>query len=310
MTLVSVVLPTYKRAGTIARAVRSVLAQTHSELELIIVDDGPDDGTAAIIGAIGDARVRYLRFPQRMGVSRARNVGMDAAKGELIAFQDSDDEWRVEKLARQVAAIQARPDASLVGCGYFIPEDPGHSLLGMDAPESVVDITSQVFSHLPGCQCWLTRRSALKQAGDWDTTLDCFEDWELGVRLSLIGRVLLVNEPLVIKPMTPGSLFSDEHFARNLKRILARHEAHRRAHPKAWTYHTNLLAQSEALHGSMTEARRWFRESIAGNPSGLRAWTSLVATFLGPHAFAFYLRSAKAFRARFPTPVRPRLAGG
>src|ERR1041385_7139241 len=105
MPLVSVVLPTYQRAGTVGRAMRSVLAQTHSELELIVVDDGPDDGTADVVARINDPRVKYLRFPKRMGVSKARNVGVEAARGELIAFQDSDDEWLLDKLARQVEII-------------------------------------------------------------------------------------------------------------------------------------------------------------------------------------------------------------
>ncbi|MCF6192173.1 MAG: glycosyltransferase family 2 protein, partial [Candidatus Hydrothermae bacterium] len=102
--LVSVVLPTFNRASTLPDAVRSVLMQTYNRLELIVVDDGSRDATPQVMQEFlkADSRVRYIRYVENRGVSHARNVGLDQARGELVAFQDSDDLWFPDKLEKQV----------------------------------------------------------------------------------------------------------------------------------------------------------------------------------------------------------------
>ncbi len=97
--LVSVVIPTYNRSRSIERAVRGVLAQTYDTLELIVVDDASSDDTVAILENICDPRLRILRQPRNAGAGAARHAGILAAQAQVIAFQDSDDEWLPEKLA-------------------------------------------------------------------------------------------------------------------------------------------------------------------------------------------------------------------
>ncbi len=103
--LVSVILPTYNRASLLVEAMESVLRQTYPHLELIVVDDGSTDDTAQQVHRFADPRIRYLRLDANRGVSHARNRGLQEARGELIAFQDSDDLWAPDKLARQVRAF-------------------------------------------------------------------------------------------------------------------------------------------------------------------------------------------------------------
>lgn len=109
---VSVVIPTYNRAALIAAAIDSVLGQTQPPAEIIVVDDGSTDDTAARVAVYGD-RVRYLRIPNQ-GVATARNVGMAACSGDYIAWLDSDDEYRPFKLALQAQVLDARPDVGFV----------------------------------------------------------------------------------------------------------------------------------------------------------------------------------------------------
>src|SRR5262249_37649013 len=116
---VSVVMPTHDRADTVARAVQSVLVQTFQDLELIVVDDGSTDNTSAVLAALADPRLRVLRLDDNCGVSHARNIGVGAARGELLAFLDSDDEWLPEKLAAQVACHDATTSPSLVYCRHW-----------------------------------------------------------------------------------------------------------------------------------------------------------------------------------------------
>src|SRR5258707_14809733 len=104
---VSVVLPTFNRGGTLLRSVRSVLNQSHRDLELIIVDDGSTDETHDIVDVISDSRLRYIKFDRNCGQSVARNTGIAASRADLIAFQDSDDVWLPRKLERQLSVLFA-----------------------------------------------------------------------------------------------------------------------------------------------------------------------------------------------------------
>ena len=113
--MVSVIIPSYNREKTIEKAARSVLDQTYTDLELIIVDDGSTDNTKAAVEAIGDPRVRYVR-QENAGACVARNRGIDEARGEIIAFQDSDDVWHRDKLEKQLRVFEKEPTAQIVCC--------------------------------------------------------------------------------------------------------------------------------------------------------------------------------------------------
>lgn len=103
--LVSVIMPVYNRVDTIKRAVDSVLSQTYSNIELIVVDDGSTDNTLSMIQSYADDRIRIL-CQEHSGANKARNYGIANAKGDYIAFQDSDDEWSLNKLEIQMAFME------------------------------------------------------------------------------------------------------------------------------------------------------------------------------------------------------------
>ena len=126
--LVTAVIPTLNAADTIGRALASVVAQTYPAVEKIVVDDGSHDGTQEIVAAWADRGVTLVAAePGKVragGPAAARNRGVAAASGRYVAFLDADDAWRPEKTARQVARMQAEPDATLcVTDGRFIEPD-------------------------------------------------------------------------------------------------------------------------------------------------------------------------------------------
>ena len=123
--LVSVVTPTYNRADLLPATVASVLSQTVPDFELLIVDDGSTDATAASVGAFDDSRIRY--FPERRcaRLTWLRNSGMRHARGTFVAFLDSDDLWREDKLARQLEVLNTRPSVGFVLAGYEIFDATG-----------------------------------------------------------------------------------------------------------------------------------------------------------------------------------------
>jgi glycosyltransferase involved in cell wall biosynthesis len=113
--LVSIIVPAYNAERFLARTLRSALRQTYVTLEMIVIDDGSTDSTAAVARAFAqsDERVRVISFPNG-GVAKARNIGINEAAGELIAFLDADDLWHPTKLERQVAALDEMKDAAAV----------------------------------------------------------------------------------------------------------------------------------------------------------------------------------------------------
>ena len=109
--LVSVLIPTYNRAYIVEEAIESVLAQTYRPIEIIVVDDGSKDGTREALERFGD-RIRYI-YQDNAGLAAARNTGLAAARGEFVAFEDSDDVWVPWKLQAQVALMRHAPEIAL-----------------------------------------------------------------------------------------------------------------------------------------------------------------------------------------------------
>ena len=104
--MVSVILPTYNRASLIARSLESVLNQSFADFEVLVVDDGSTDETASVVAEFCDPRVNYIRLPNNAGAAAARNVGIRISKGRFLAFQDSDDEWFPENLAKHMSVFE------------------------------------------------------------------------------------------------------------------------------------------------------------------------------------------------------------
>lgn len=119
--MVSIIMPTYNRASTIKEAIDSVLNQTYSNLELIVVDDGSTDNTEELVHKINDSRLLYIKQMKNQGACVARNLGIQIAKGEYIAFQDSDSVWHNDKLIKQLNIIKLT-NADVVCCSQYNSE--------------------------------------------------------------------------------------------------------------------------------------------------------------------------------------------
>lgn len=180
---VSVIIPTYNRSATIERATRSVLDQSFADLELIVVDDGSTDNTGAVVEGIGDARTRLIRLPVNSGPAVARNVGIDAARGTLIAFLDSDDIWLPRKLERQVEAMSRADSRILASCTGFAVR---RSLSRYSSATSVripAKASGRFESILDGCMLspgttLVVHRDAFRAIGLLDPNLKRLEDWD------------------------------------------------------------------------------------------------------------------------------------
>lgn len=240
--LVSVVIPARDAAPTLRRAIASVQAQDWRPLEIIVVDDASRDGTAAVAEACAaedPAPLRLLRHAARLGAAAARNGGIAAARGEIIAFQDADDEWLPGKLARQLALLTAPPPPVFVACGCSFIDTEGRDLGPLyggavpgAGPRAWPGLLARNTIGTPSVVAW---RAAIEAAGGFDESLPVAEDQDLWIRLAMQGSLGYLDEPLVRVHATPGSLSGvgdptgvTQQFAHTLPMIL-RHLAARRA---------------------------------------------------------------------------------
>ena len=201
MTAVSAVIPVYNGEEYIGEAIGSVLGQTHSPIECLVIDDGSTDATREVVGGFGDD-VTYVRVP-RGGQSRARNHGTWLARGELVAFLDHDDEWLPTKLERQIGLLRAHREAVLVLCAVEFVEEHGTRggirRFSQGPPEVVINkMVSFDNMEIPAVNSnALVRRDWLLDNGGYDPVLSVCGDWDLLLRTLLAGMPAYLDEPLV-----------------------------------------------------------------------------------------------------------------
>lgn len=206
--MVSVIIPTYNRQDKIVKSINSVLAQTYADFELLIIDDGSTDNTQEVVEAIPDDRVKYVWLPHNMGAAGARNEGVKLAKGELIAFHDSDDVWHSEKLELQVRHMEAHPEFSMVFCAYMYHKGGVCCRAPLETLKIYEgDMLSQLLvKNLIGTPTMLIRKDCFWDVGGFNTALKCLEDWEFALRFAESYYIGYVDEALVDAYYTEGSV--------------------------------------------------------------------------------------------------------
>ena len=258
MPAVSVVVATYNQAAFLGEAIASVAAQTFPDWELLIADDGSTDETAATVAAFGgDGRIRYLPGAHAERAA-ARNRGVAASTGDLVAFLDADDTWRADKLARQVAALAAAPEAAACyavarfvdAAGRPLPlRKPGRTLSGRLFPRLVLGNCIILAS-------MMTRRSRLDAVGGFDATLPAYgcEDWDLWLRLARRHAFVAVDEELVRYRVHDGNTRCEEIMASGLA-VLDRLYADSAVDGEAGIGHAAARARHLWYHASILAAR-------------------------------------------------------
>lgn len=221
---ISVVSPVYNRAGLVERALRSVLAQTLQDFELIVVDDGSTDELAPALERVRDPRLRLVRHERNRGTGAARNTGIKEARGPCVAFIDSDDEWLPEMLERLRARLEAGgPERSLALSGFYLERDQ----LGRREARPLADTADWYLRLLAGCNvslgsCALVRRSTFDEIGLFDERMRRFEDWDWLLRYSAKHPIAALAEPLAVIHSGAGWP-SAEEVERAARQIWERH---------------------------------------------------------------------------------------
>jgi glycosyltransferase involved in cell wall biosynthesis len=197
---VSVIIPTYNRSKLLAQAIASVLGQTYPNHEIIVVDDGSTDDTCDYVASLGDPRVKLVRAAHSGHIPRVRNTGIARARGEWVAFLDSDDVWLPAKLERQMQAIRDSKAAwSYTRYEHVNPNGEGIPFRAGGWRAFSGNIVEQILTAQTAvtiCSV-LVSRALLEQLGGFDEHLGLREDFDLVLRLSAAGNAIAVPETLL-----------------------------------------------------------------------------------------------------------------
>jgi glycosyltransferase involved in cell wall biosynthesis len=285
---VSVIIPAYRSAGTICRAVDSVLSQSHLPQEILVVDDGSPDGLASVLCGYPEV-VRVLRKANG-GAASARNFGIEHAQGDLIAFLDADDWWEPAKLQRQIEILQRYPEVGLAACRYFeqLPGGPRKTVGG--DPDPFTD--RPLIARRDGLVGIVTRISTITVVVRRDvlggerfrTDLATAEDRDMWIRLAGARPVYILGDRLATAVLQPGSLSRSDadRDRQNMLRVISEHQhllgaAQRRA------WEARVYRGWAADHLGNGKPRRaiapaWHR--VCRNPISIEGWYVLLKSAL------------------------------
>lgn len=234
MSQVSVIIPTYKHRDFVLATLDSVFAQTFTDYEVIVVNDGSPDDTADLLRPLVErGRIRYIE-QDNQGQAAARNRGIAEAQGEFIALLDDDDLWPPDKLEWQVELLVAKPEAVLVyGYSEFFRGAESFRYPNEDAPGGDVlqDFAEVNWITSPGAT--LLRAEALRRVGGFDSTIWGADDWDLYIRLAEQGRFEYKNVAALHYRIHQGNASKDVmRMYTNVKRVYRKH-FHHTTHPKS-----------------------------------------------------------------------------
>jgi glycosyltransferase involved in cell wall biosynthesis len=276
-----------------------VQAQTMTDLELLVVDDGSADDTAAVLAQLDDPRVRVVRHERNRGIACARNTALRATDGEWVAFLDDDNEWAPDYLERQLAFGDTVPQAGVIYCrARRLDVRTGRMMLVPYRMAQGEVLDAVIVGWIPLMSGTMLRRTTLEAIGEFDETLESSEDRDVFVRLALQCRFAGTEEILVTRHEHFGAQLSrsPERLRRDAERLVAKWGAliadrgGRRAAAR-WRAMLVSLAEMSALmqgveRAQRAEARRALRRMAAHLPwSAPAVARGLVFLAAGPEAF-------------------------
>lgn len=302
----SVVIPTYNRADYCVETVRSVLAQTLTDYEVVVIDDGSQDHTDRALAPYMD-RIRYIR-QDNGGIAAARNRGIAESRGEFIAFLDSDDKWLPGLLEAVDRTFREFPDAGAVFMAERKMDPQGNVLPRVHTKRTPgrYFTPAGMISRDTGVGCGrppVVRRALLDEHGGFDGELWAV-DCDIWIRYAFQTPMVLMPEPLVLHRIHPGNQSADrardsrdwliilDKIARDQPQFV---REHRRIFKRTVGKHQlrlgrELLAQCREDPTQLAEARRRLAAAVRTYPAFARAWIYLAWSYVAPRSYAAWRR--------------------
>jgi GT2 family glycosyltransferase len=222
MPKITVVIPVYNAMTYLPKTLHSVLQQTFTDYEVLIINDGSTDSMASWISSIDDPRVRLI-FQKNQGLAGARNTGIAHARGDYIAFLDADDLWEPTKLEKQVQCFQAYPHAGVVYTWTLLVNEDGEPTGRMFASDAEGNVWQQLLETdvISSGSCALVRRDCFGKVGGFDRTLTSAEDLDMWLRIATHYHFAVVKEPLTRYLQHSSSMSKNrQRMFQNLRRVV------------------------------------------------------------------------------------------
>ena len=283
---VSVILPVHNRADVLPRAIESVLGQELREFELVVIDDGSSDGSAAVAELFGDERIRLIRLDRNRGGNVARNEGIRAARAPLIAFLDSDDRYFPDKLAWTAAEFERRPKLELLVDSFIKVQPPGARKAEVVRRNPVIDEREQFRTTLFTRRLWkatpaiTVRRQIAIEAGLFDETLRRLQDFDFLIRVSEMANCASTDRVLWVKYWDAGAISAQDNMIPANVELVRRHPEYLRnpAYRPGLAYALRLSAWRRIKRGDIGGIARDMRslgDAFGRREAARLAWEAL-----------------------------------
>jgi len=295
---ISVIIPAHNSEKFIEKTISSVLLQTFSNIEVIIVDDGSTDKTQYIVEGIQkkDERVKYFFQQNSGGPASPKNIGFKQSTGDYIAYLDHDDEWIPSKLEKQLALFNAHSNIGLVSCNAYIYENEKmtriHHLSKRN--NSIQGVLADSLSYFFSNSSMLIPRYVIKDVGDRDEELSVLEDLDIVIRILTKGyKIDFISEPLIKYNLGDYNLSKDfNRVAQDYKVFLSKYRHLLRKYPKAYSIRLESLATAQVLSGNLEKAKKNLIKSINNNVR-IKNIAKFILSLIGQRAFIFLFKISK-----------------
>ncbi len=287
MPKISVIIPTYNRAFIIDKAIDSVLQQTYTDYEVIVVDDGSTDATYENLKPYRD-KIHYV-YKENGGIASARNCGLEAAQGTYIAFLDSDDLWKPDKLQRQMEHFERYPEYGMVATRCVTNK--------VDSDFNTIDINKirrsgksgwvykdLFFRNFIRTSSTVIKSECFRKVGRFDESLPRCEEIDMWLRISKEYPVGFINDTLTIYTRRPKEIRVDniegrKNWLRVLKTNYEPSLIPRRLYKKRIAKIHTHLAESFIKKGNQAEGKKQLKQALSLYPLNAKAWKNYLLSF-------------------------------
>lgn len=287
MPKVSVIIPTHNRAELVEKAIKSVLAQTYTDHEILVCDDASTDNTPHVIKSFKDPRIRYTRYENNIGVIEVRNNAIMKSTGSYIAFLDDDDEWLPTKLEKQVSVLDDSPDnLGLVYTGVY----------SIDTSGRIVEITIHrfkgnvlnrlLFNSFITTSTVIVKKQCFDIVGLFDPEYQSASDNDMWIRIAEIFEFDYVGEPLINYLITQISISRNYNkVTKGLERLIAKHNRLYAVRNRAYSNYLLKLGVAYCFTGNMNDGRKAFIKAAHLSPYDIRLYYNIIISLFGTKAF-------------------------
>ncbi len=297
---ITVIIPTYNRERFLSRTVTSVLNQSFSDFELVVVDDGSTDNTKKIIEGFQkkDSRIKYIWQKNSGGPARPKNEGIKKAKGKYIAFLDSDDEWFPEKLEKQLSLITETKNVGIVRCNFWEISN------GKKKKINIAKKTENYFSKILE-KCFIRSSSSvmvpsyvIKKIGFFDESFRLADDWDMWIRILKRYNFDFVEEPLFNYYVHSQNISGDINSVLSVKdniNIIKKYKKYYSINKTAKSSVLRYIGTYYLIRNSRSNAKKYFLRAVKAAPFYYRNYINLAIFFLGNKIYKIVRRKKRRF---------------